>query len=673
MAWFRVELYILANLLTLSSSESALSSLVWGGSVRGWPTLAEIDGFVAAARRFAPDVVAAPRLLGQSVEGRPITAVCLGTSCVSPALPSAPAVLLTALTHPREPMGLIAVLSFAVSLLEGRAARPNGTEAGILETRQVWLMPAMNPDGYQWNLAQIRAHARPNVDLLVRKNRRRGKGDTGACSAATMGVDLNRNFPVCFAKDEVGSSLKPCQEDFRGGVGALSEPESIALVALVSDPKLAFGAAVNYHSFGKYINLPYMCKSKGTPPARDYGAFKHFAHEATLRNGYKWGHPWESGFLYTVNGDVSDYLYEHHKLLAVSPEVGPADPVASDLDGFLPAPSQRRGIAEGTLAISLLAAQMAGPHLVPTITVAAVRAKAGDEFAITATIWVANVGSKPSSATTRIVATVRVATQLQGKSGVGKSAAQLGVVESRSVESRSAVLTAHTPLSSVSSGGSIPLVITLALVDVVGRGRGARATTCVEAHVSAAVTPGRPAATIPIAPSALRRSARCALPAALADKSRGELARETALSDVATATALLLAPSSPAQVLPTLPSVPHPAPGAHHTAPRAATRVEGELNKLGGNGLRLKRIGLILVRTLGLLALLVCLSAVVVVAYCNRRGSGASFRPKKQEQFVARGGGSCGGGSMQQRDSTAVKQRLGVEGQPLMDGGIASV
>jgi hypothetical protein len=387
-----------------------LSARVWQGSVRGFPTLSEVDSFFAAALAYAPDAVGLPRELGRSVEDRPIVAVCFGLSCVGGAAArgdAPPAALLTALTHPREPLALIAVMRFAAALLEGRRARPDGTEAGIVASRQVWIVAAANPDGYAYNLEILRASARPNVDNLVRKNRRRSPGNT--CSAASTGVDLNRNFPVCFAVDNVGSQLKPCEEDFRGAGKPLSEPEAQALVALVADPALHFGTALNYHSFGKYINLPYMCRSKGTPPAKDYAAFKFFAHEATRENGYTWGHPWESGFLYTVNGDVSDWMYDAHGVLAMSPEMGPADPVATDLDGFIPAEdamgvatgratgtagasgdaqvSLRKVIVEETLAISMLAAQMAGAHLVPSVSVTATLvAGGGGEVELRATV-----------------------------------------------------------------------------------------------------------------------------------------------------------------------------------------------------------------------------------------------------------------------------------------------
>ena len=515
-----------------ASLDGPLSARVWQGSVHGFPTLKEVDSFFAAAVDYAPDAVGLPREIGRSVEDRPIVAVCVGLSCVGGAVTrgDAPAAaLLTALTHPREPLALLAVMRFAAALLEGRRARPDGTEAGIVASRQVWIVAAANPDGYAYNLAILRANARPNVDDLVRKNRRRAPGST--CSAASAGVDLNRNFPVCFAVDDVGSQLKPCEEDFRGAGKPLSEPEAQALAALVGDPALHFGTALNYHSFGKYINLPYMCRSKGTPPAKDYAAFKFFAHEASLENGYAWGHPWESGFLYTVNGDVSDWMYDSHGILAMSPEMGPgelflfiffpgdvlcdpahhltcspssllivkmtasADPVATDLDGFIPAESAtvaatgnakillRRAVVEETLAISMLAAQMAGAHLVPTVTVSATLvAGGGDGVELCATVsaltsllwsvrfaalvlsrvfcasfvflnafffarflhffkvWIANVGSAPSSATTHLVATLRATDATDAT-----TSALLGVIDARSTESRSAVLTARVP------------------------------------------------------------------------------------------------------------------------------------------------------------------------------------------------------------------------------------
>ena len=114
-----------------------------------------------------------------------------------------------------------------------------------------------------------------------------------------------------------------------GGPSAFSEPETQAVKKLVEEHN--FKIAFNYHSFGKQIYLPYSCKAKGTTP--DEVFFRKYAQRLASSNGFHFGQPWNTG-LYTVNGDAADWMYSAHQIIAVSPEVAPADPVASEHAGF---------------------------------------------------------------------------------------------------------------------------------------------------------------------------------------------------------------------------------------------------------------------------------------------------------------------------------------------------
>ena len=49
---------------------------------------------------------------------------------------------------------------------------------------------------------------RISVCMFIRCNMRSRKYDED-------GIDLNRNFPVCFDIDEKGSNSRPCAEDYR--------------------------------------------------------------------------------------------------------------------------------------------------------------------------------------------------------------------------------------------------------------------------------------------------------------------------------------------------------------------------------------------------------------------------------------------------------------------------
>ena len=88
--------------------------------------------------------------------------------------------------------------------------------ANILSKLDIYLLPLLNPDGYEYSRS---------TDRLWRKNR--SHPERGRCA----GVDLNRNFSYKWGGR--GSSGKTCSEEFRGQ-RPLSEPESAALAKVGS-------------------------------------------------------------------------------------------------------------------------------------------------------------------------------------------------------------------------------------------------------------------------------------------------------------------------------------------------------------------------------------------------------------------------------------------------------
>jgi murein tripeptide amidase MpaA len=94
----------------------------------------------------------------------------------------------------------------------------------LLQRRELWIMPVVNPDGYEWNrlvqwllpanqllssvTLRLRRKHKPNGLGMERKNRRPGCGNTGE----SMGVDLNRNYDFKWRFDQKGSSPSVCAE-----------------------------------------------------------------------------------------------------------------------------------------------------------------------------------------------------------------------------------------------------------------------------------------------------------------------------------------------------------------------------------------------------------------------------------------------------------------------------
>ncbi|EQC41899.1 hypothetical protein, variant [Saprolegnia diclina VS20] len=324
------------------------------GSLRGALTFSEVLEYVEAVptrlRSF-------PYLLqqvdiGTSLEARPLRALCLG-QC-HPKGKAPPQTLYTGLHHAREPMSMMNLVYFVEYLLLGFHQRdPNVLH--LLLTRQLWFLFVVNPDGYVYNEKHLETlHSESAGYSGQRKNRR-----PAACRTnVDAGVDLNRNYDVCFDQDTVGSSTDACAEDYRGEM-AFSEPETQAIRDFVANHSVA--TALNYHAFGKYVNIPFACQPKGAPAAADMAIFTSIASEMTKYNHFQFGQSWQTSDLYSVNGETSDWMWNAHGIFAMSPETGPAFDFG-DVDGFWPTKASIvHEICEELLYTNFHAARIAGP------------------------------------------------------------------------------------------------------------------------------------------------------------------------------------------------------------------------------------------------------------------------------------------------------------------------
>jgi murein tripeptide amidase MpaA len=141
---------------------SATATLVPEGSVRGWLTLPQME---EALHKFAaayPSLVKPPVEIGESVGGRKLLAVCVG-ACDDP---TASELLITGMHHAREPLGMHAALTFTDWLLSAVSITGNTAMIAHLARTAVWIVPCVNPDGYQYNMDHFPGH------IMARKNGR---------------------------------------------------------------------------------------------------------------------------------------------------------------------------------------------------------------------------------------------------------------------------------------------------------------------------------------------------------------------------------------------------------------------------------------------------------------------------------------------------------------------
>ncbi len=241
--------------------------------------------------------------IGRTLEGRPMLAVKVGEADDSPSRPN---VLFMATYHARE----WAATEMALRLIEylARTPAPSPRVDSLLRRRDIWIVPVVNPDGYQYTFT---------TDRLWRKNRR-PNGD------GTYGVDLNRNHTEHWGADDIGSSSLASAETYRGP-SAESELETQAIAAFhrAHVPVMS----VSYHTFTGLILWPW-----GNDFGRitgDDGIFRALGGTdvrpavrdnlpGSERNHY---HPAWGWNLYPTNGEYTDWAYASFGTIAFTPEL----------------------------------------------------------------------------------------------------------------------------------------------------------------------------------------------------------------------------------------------------------------------------------------------------------------------------------------------------------------
>jgi hypothetical protein len=241
--------------------------------------------------------------LGDSHQGRDILALRLTQGTGVP-VGSRPAVVYQATTHAREWISTEVNMRLLQWFIDQNRANDQEVRR-ILQTTEVWFVPVVNPDGYQYTF---------DVDRLWRKNLSDNNGD-GAITPGD-GIDLNRNYPEHWNYDEEGSSSQFASETYRGPTPA-SEPETQANIKLFDMlPKLRF--AVSYHSFGDLLLYSQGWQVQ-TPSADDpiYIALTGTDDDPAVE-GFN---PGVGADLYTTNGEFTDWAHGLRGVLAWTPEL----------------------------------------------------------------------------------------------------------------------------------------------------------------------------------------------------------------------------------------------------------------------------------------------------------------------------------------------------------------
>lgn len=242
--------------------------------------------------------------IGNTVQGRDIWAIRMTQGVAGLRLGKRPAVLYQGTTHAREwistevPMRL---LEWFVA--ERRAENPEVVD--ILETTELWFVPVVNPDGYEYTFT---------TERLWRKNLQ--DNDDNDIINNADGVDVNRNYPEHWNWENERSSPVPSNDTYRGETPG-SEPETQSNMHLV-EAMAKFKFAVSYHSFGQLLLYTQGWQTL-TPSADDpiYVALSGTDDDPAIADF----NPGVGADLYTTNGEFTDWAHATEGVLGWTPEL----------------------------------------------------------------------------------------------------------------------------------------------------------------------------------------------------------------------------------------------------------------------------------------------------------------------------------------------------------------
>jgi carboxypeptidase T len=283
------------------------------GTFRDFPTkderfhnYAETVAALNAIHEKHGDITALQKI-GSSLEGRDILAININTSQgdLRRGRSDKPGVIFMGNHHAREHVSNEIPLMLAEYLTEHRQ---DPTIAALLDSRDIWIIPMVNPDGVEFDIST-------SSYKMWRKNRR--KNDNG-----TWGVDLNRNYSFGWGTgpNSPGNASHDPGSDTYMGTAPFSEPETQNIRDFVED-HLNAKVLLTFHTFSELILYPWGGKDTPIEKSEDLAVFEKMAKTMAQWNGYK---PEQASDLYIAAGDTTDWAYGEHGIFAFTFELSPS-------------------------------------------------------------------------------------------------------------------------------------------------------------------------------------------------------------------------------------------------------------------------------------------------------------------------------------------------------------
>jgi carboxypeptidase T len=300
----------LALLLPLAAAAPARAAAAdFPAGYTGYHTYAEVVAEVNAVVAAHP-TIARKQAIGTSYQGRTIWAVKISDNVAVDE--NEPEVLFDGGTHADEHMGVEMAIRIMRWLADGYGSDTRITN--IVNSREVWVILVVNPDGAEYDIAGGRFH-------YWRKNRQPNAGTT------YIGTDVNRNFGYRWGGGGRTSS-NPAAITYRGP-SAFSTPEARNvrdfLASRVVNGRQQIRTAITFHEYGRLVMWPYGYTYTDIPvdmTVDDHNALAVIGRKMASTNGYR---PQQASDLYISSGTTRDYEYGVYRIFSYTFELSVRD------------------------------------------------------------------------------------------------------------------------------------------------------------------------------------------------------------------------------------------------------------------------------------------------------------------------------------------------------------
>lgn len=283
----------------------------------GYHNYAELTAVINQVVADHPSI-ARKSSIGSSYQGRDLPVVKISDNVGTDE--NEPEILFNSQQHAREHLTVEMAIYLLNLFTDGYGSDSRITN--IVNTREIWIVPTVNPDGSEYDIATGSYRS-------WRKNRQPNSGST------YVGTDLNRNWGYNWGCCG-GSSGSTSSETYRGP-SAFSAPETQALRNFVNGRVVGgvqqIKANIDFHTYSQLVLWPYGYTTANTATGMNtdqYNTFATLGRQMAATNGYT---PEQSSDLYITDGDSLDWLWATHKIFAYTFEMYPG---SSGGGGFYP-------------------------------------------------------------------------------------------------------------------------------------------------------------------------------------------------------------------------------------------------------------------------------------------------------------------------------------------------